>query len=411
MTDIAFLVAAVLTLGLQEASQDSVDQPIREVRRHRVGVAFEIGAVADGLRVARVESGEPGEQAGLQVGDVLLEVEGVDAATITQETLVDQFSRSGSLSVRYRRGSEVLVTTLEPRRASLADREVVGTPLEPAHQVPVFGAYLDGQPMHFLLHTGTLQSSLTPSAFERLGRPVPPEGVAVDLGPLRIGHLEFTGRRFAGGPPAIPGIEYDGVVALPDLAPFLVQIEYADDYLLLESGALPPADGSGVLDYFVCEDTGPAVTIDIAGHDFDVHLDSSYRTGIAVGEEYISVLPTKGEPAVMGEVRTPDETHAILGAELDGYVRIGRHQIERPGIRFSSAFEHSNLGPDALEEFTVTFDTANRRVRFQRRTTFLATLLQEAAATPSLDEGRDALRAAFQADRGKRRLLMLLSPT
>jgi hypothetical protein len=408
LAPLLLLLAPSFGVVEESAAHDAVP---REVLRHRVGIAFAIGAAQDGLLVSRVEPGEPGAEAGLLEGDVLLDVGGVDASTITSENLAEHFSRSDSIAVQGRRGEERFSVTLSPRPTPLAEQEVVGVILDGSHDVPVFEAVLAGQPLHFVLHTGTQQSSLTPEAFERLGQPVPPEGKAVHVGPLRVGHLEFTGRLFSVDAHALPGIEYDGILALPDLAPFLVRLDYANDFLVVESGSLPEADGSEVLDYFVCKDTGPAISVDVAGWQLDMHLDSSFPSGVAVSSEYIGQLPTSGDPAVMGRVRVESEMHDLLGAELAGNVRMGRYELESPGVRFSDGFEHANLGPDALAEFELTFDSENKRVRFQHRSSFLEKLLADAAVTPSLDSGGETLRAAFERGQGKPRLLMLLSPT
>jgi len=402
---------ALLTLGAQGAPAQTEGATPRAILRHRIGVAFELAAEPSRLRVLRVEPDEAGEAAGLLPGDILMTVAGVEGATLTAETLPDHFSRSGPIPIRLRRAGAVVETTLYPRPAPLAEREVVALHLDTRHRVPVFETTLAGQSVRLLLHTGTQQSWVTPATFERLGRPVPKAGERAELGPLRFGHLELTGRTFGAESRPLPGLDCDGALALDDLSPLLVSVEYADHFLALETGALPPADGQEILDYFVCEDTGPAVSIDIAGWKFDVHLDSSLATGVALGSEYIDKLPTTAPPTVMGRVVTDDTAHDMLGAELVGSVRIGRHELSSPGLRFSEAFEHANLGPDALAEFTLTFDTVLRRVRFQRRLSYAESLLSGAAATPSLDAGGAALRAAFEADRGRPRLLLLLSPT
>lgn len=408
LTRLLLLLASSVGVGQDSAVHDVVP---REVRRHRVGIAFEIGAAQDGLLVSRVEPGEPGEEAGILPGDVLLEVGGVHASSITRENLAEHFSRSDPIVVQGKRGEEQYTVTLSPRPTPLAEQEVVGATLDGSHDVPVFEAVLAGQPLRFVLHTGTQQSSLTPEAFERLGQPAPEDGIAVHVGPLRIGHLEFTGRLFSAEAQTVFGIEYDGILALPDLAPFLVRLDYADDFLVVESGSLPEADGSEVLDYFVCKETGPVISVDIAGWQFDTHLDSSFDSGVAVSSEYIGQLPTSGSPAVMGRVRTENKTHDLLGAELAGSLQIGRYELASPGVRFSEAFEHANLGPDALAEFELTFDSQNKRVRFQHRTSFLEKLLADAAATPSLESEGRTLRDVFERGHGKPRLLMLLSPT
>ena len=75
------------------------------------------------------------------------------------------------------------------------------------------------------------------------------------------------------------------------------------------------------------------------------------------------------------------------------------------------AFADATLGYDALTNLVVTFDQANKRVRIVRVEGQAARLLETAAELKPLSgEGLD-LKAAFNADKGKTRLLVIVSPT
>jgi S1-C subfamily serine protease len=69
------------------------------------GVGMGLYAVDGGLQVFGVEPGSPAERAGLEMMDVVLEVDGEPATEIDVEALTDELS---SMRLRVRRGDEEL---------------------------------------------------------------------------------------------------------------------------------------------------------------------------------------------------------------------------------------------------------------------------------------------------------------
>ena len=65
-------------------------------------------------------------------------------------------------------------------------------------------------------------------------------------------------------------------------------------------------------------------------------------------------LPLKGEPQVVGVARTPQDEAEVRSAELDGVLKLGKHEWTRPRLDFA------DLGP------MLTYDAGNIGSRLLR---------------------------------------------
>lgn len=223
--------------------------------------------------------------------------------------------------------------------------------------------------------------------------------VVVDLGVL-FGDKE---------PPA-------GLLALGVFSDYLVTIDYPGERFLIRKGALPPANHDDVLQYTEEEvkDNSrkyPAIQLHVAEHVLRARLDVATGGGIMLPTALMETLPLAGEPGRMAMARTPDGDFDILGTVLDGAAKIGAHSLERPKLRFSELYDDASLGTDLLDQFVLTFDQVNRRVRFERPADYRDPLHEEAAHVRPITGDGDDLRTAFNKNAAKVQLLMILSPT
>ena len=114
---------------------------------------------------------------------------------------------------------------------------------------------------------------------------------------------------------------------------------------------------------------------------------------------------------MIGRTMNEEGTFTILSASFDGTIMLGEQALNRSSLRFIDLVDEAGIGQEVLNEFAITFDQANRRVRFVRDEAQGQRQQQLAAAVASMDEGGAALKAAFNADRDKVRMLLILSPT
>ena len=87
----------------------AIEEPYRHAAADRAGVYFIAGGTAlEEIRVDQVAAGGPAAQAGLRSGDILVEIDGVDASTLTLESLRRRLAIADSSRLRLRRGTEVV---------------------------------------------------------------------------------------------------------------------------------------------------------------------------------------------------------------------------------------------------------------------------------------------------------------
>jgi hypothetical protein len=282
-------------------------------------------------------------------------------------------------------------------------------------------------PFTFLVDTCVAGSALSRSVAERLGLPVTgpgrlgdpddPAGIGgetVRVGSLGLGDLvlhdvdlvRIDVATYAGEEPPP-----DGVLGFGLLDRYVWTLDFAESRLEVARGSLPPADGGRILEYSL--DRGaPSVVVHLAGREMRARVDSRQFGGVALPVRLRADLPLASEAGTIGRMGTArGETFDLIGARLAGGLRIGDQTVDRPRLLFSDAYDAAALGPGALEEFAVTFDPANRRARFERKESLRHRALnREAAAVTALEGGGD-LRTAFNRDRDKVRMLLILSPT
>ncbi len=299
--------------------------------------------------------------------------------------------------------------------------------LDLSRQVPVIEIYINEEgPFSFLVYTSLDVVALDASVARQLQLPTSGkawvgeadkkgslQGDAVQLTSIRVGSLSL---------PGVPAVSVDfsewqgdddlqGALGFSFFADHLLTLDYAGGRLLMEEGTLPATDGKKVLDFTPGGSGGPAVTIQVAGQAMSADLDSSRFGAVGLPEALMDELPLAGKTGMIGIARTAEGESVLIGGKLDGDVRIGAHVLPRPNLIFSDISPRANLGVRALMDFAVTFDQRNHRVRFTGKgNERLSALHQQAARVASLTGGED-LQTAFNAQRDKVRMVLILSPT
>jgi hypothetical protein len=149
-----------------------------------------------------------------------------------------------------------------------------------------------------------------------------------------------------------------------------VVLDYPGRHVTIKPGALPAADNKRIFEYGASEPL-PVVPVRVAGHEFHIHLDSGSPGGVMLPTKYAAELPLTGPPVEVGRARTVAGTFPVQSATIAGVVEIGEFGLDLKEIRFSDLRPGpepgiGNIGAQVLKEFVVTFDAANRRVRFDR---------------------------------------------
>ena len=209
----------------------------------------------------------------------------------------------------------------------------------------------------------------------------------------------------------------DGILCWGVLANNLWTLDFPGQKLTIERGQLRTTSSGTTLAMNLEEstgllDSGRAMTIPIAIGDVKLaaRISSSGASGLSLPDEYVEKLPLTDPPGLVARANTPEGTFDIKGTAIAATLQIGPHAIERPGVWFSEMFEGAKLGYDVMRQFAVTFDHKNSLIRLVRAESNNDPRQIRAAMVAEID-GEERLRKAFNADRGKVRLLMILSPT
>lgn len=248
-----------------------------------------------------------------------------------------------------------------------------------------------------------------------------PETPIVQLRTLQLGKLLFRqtvvhvidSSYLSNGSPTRP----DGILGWGVLANNLWTLDFPGQRLTIERGRLGEAGGGSTLKMTLEESTGllnsgRAVTIPvtIGNVTLAARISSSGQSALSLAEEYAEKLPLASPPGLVARASTPAGDFEIKGTSIATTMQIGPHAIERPGVWFSEMFKGAKLGYDVMRQFAVTFDHKNSLVRLVRSETMNDPRQIRATMVAEID-GEARLRKAFNADRGKVRLLMILSPT
>ncbi|HEY6970102.1 MAG TPA: retroviral-like aspartic protease family protein [Candidatus Angelobacter sp.] len=161
-----------------------------------------------------------------------------------------------------------------------------------------------------------------------------------------------------------------GVLSAGSFPGYLLKLDYPNKRVSIKKGALGQADSKTIFEYGQ-DDQLPTVPIRIAGHDWRVHVDSGSAYGLTLPTHFLKELPLSSEPVETGKARTPGGEFPISRATVAGDLELGSYKIHLDQVAFSDvrpgpAPGIGNIGYEVLHGFVVTFDSQNRRIKFDQ---------------------------------------------
>lgn len=289
-------------------------------------------------------------------------------------------SRLERVSILWAAGAMLV---LAPAAEAQRNESPVIVPMASFFGKPVIDLKLNGRgPYSFIVDTGASvtvldqglisELNLTPLGRVRVGDPANPEAQEAEeyvVEQLEMGALEFNNVEVIGmdglGPLEELAEGPRGVLSTSIFSPYLTTLDFPSGQITLVPGALPEPDGRDVLILQEGDLVLPTVTVGIGAETLSLHLDSGSPSVITLPERFVTLLPLKSTPAVVGMARLAGGTYEIRSAQLSGQARIGRHVLEDPRVNFV-AMPVGNLGMGFLRDFAITLDQQNGRIRFTR---------------------------------------------
>lgn len=243
-------------------------------------------------------------------------------------------------------------------------------PMLRIHRLPAVEVSIDGsKPYVFVVDTGANILGISPRVAEELrleAQGTDPMGNAnVRVRTLSIGAARFHGLT-AAVVPFFAGKEEQGVIGINLLRDLLLTFDYPGGKLRFERGILPPADGRRVLACETSEGGGLVVPITVAEKRRQAVLDTGASAALILPESLEAELAWKEPPAVKGLATGPSRgTAPFREATLAGNVRLGAWTVVNPAVGLGRG-TRTLLGSGLLEQFAVTVDVKNARLRLAR---------------------------------------------
>jgi hypothetical protein len=240
---------------------------------------------------------------------------------------------------------------------------------------PVLDVVVNGKgPFPFILDSAASGGRIGTQLVETLGlepigeaRVRSGTGEAVPAKLYRLETLQVDGLTLSG----VDAIAMDpGEADRPSVLPlnafsrYLVTLDFPNRQIIAETGELPPADGTTVLDYSGRLLSFPAT---IGGVTVKIHPDTGSPGGITVPLAMAERLPLAEPPRVVGRGKTVNAELEIWAAPLKGQVSWGTVALEAPRLDMIPGLREPLIGCAVLSRFAVTIDQANKRLRFAEK--------------------------------------------
>lgn len=239
-------------------------------------------------------------------------------------------------------------------------------------KAPLIGVEIAGKKRHMLLDTGASGGRISNKIVEELGlRPVGQTVVGDPSGKndrhanlYRIPETKIGGATVKGmlvfaddgvGPDGLA----DGVLSYRVFQDLLLTIDYPGKQIVFGPGILPAGSPSYDLEHGI-----PVLTVTIGDAIVPCHLDSGSDGGLMVPTKFKGKMPLDGEPRVIGHARTLFNEIEILGVKVKGPVKFAGMDVTVPMVEMHDLFPFGNIGGRVLQQFAVSLDQRNHRVRF-----------------------------------------------
>ena len=268
------------------------------------------------------------------------------------------------------------LTKIEPSASSAADLPMLFRGPEPAIEVMVNGQ----GPFLFAIDTGaTDEARVDSSLVARLGLRVSGTDTHSDgsnkktklgivrLDSLSVGPVEFRNVKAATrdyNRPTLPHI--DGLLTFDLFHDYLLTLDYPARRVRLERGELPPVDGGEILPMKRVHNH-QAVELTIGSQRVIAEIDSGNVVhSFLFPSSLVEKLSLATKPISIGKGQTMTNEFEMLEAQLNTNVRMGKYEFTQPLISFPAPIPFANIGSKFLNQFVITFDQKNKRVRFIR---------------------------------------------
>jgi len=231
-------------------------------------------------------------------------------------------------------------------------------------------------PFRFLIDTGTSADAIImPALADQLHLPQDgtlllhdPTGLPGPTVPVRlidtltIAGVDLYGIRAPEHTLLTADVPFDGLLGFKLFNGFLLTLDYPAGRFTLAEGELTP-DGGRTVQPFHTRDGLPFITLNIGDLQLEALIDSG-GSGLSIPDSYAKQVGIDADADLMGTERTLVAIFPFRVAKLPTNVDLGDIGFDKPWVEINSEFRFANLGSQALQYFSITFDQDNDLVRF-----------------------------------------------
>ena len=146
---------------------------------------------------------------------------------------------------------------------------------------------------------------------------------------------------------------------------YLLTINYPQSNLILTVGELDSTEKDVI--HYMPKQRIINLTITVDGHPVEAHLDSGSPGRFGIPYALKNKLNFISEPKETGVIHTPVASFKRWRAILKGTIRVGNVVFENPEVNLVENFEFVNLGYQFSKDLTITIDTKNKLIKFEKK--------------------------------------------
>lgn len=190
------------------------------------------------------------------------------------------------------------------------------------------------------------------------GKPV--EGFRTKMTAGRLGDAQLDNLTAIVLPLTLSGVK--GIVGPSAFSGRLVDIDLSKGIVRVSEkgpGAIPTAAPSPYSD----GPRGlPGLSVDVAGIHYDGHIDTGSNGALLFPSRLAGQLPLDAPPRPIAKAKLPGgQVVDVLGARIQGTVRVGPLVLENPEVAFIDGLQRVNVGMKILRNLRIILDPAERR--------------------------------------------------
>jgi hypothetical protein len=158
---------------------------------------------------------------------------------------------------------------------------------------------------------------------------------------------------------------YDGVLGFSLFREIVLTLDFPARCMRLTQDGLTERGDPNVLAFSMPRNV-PVVRLTIGEQNVPAQIDSA-GGGMNLPRSAAPAVEFARDTEVLVRAESQVSTFLLHGGVLNGEVGLGGHVFRRPFVELGEQIPVGNLGAVSLQDFALTFDQANRLVRFQAR--------------------------------------------